>query len=105
MDWLSKLKIIQETPQDEVPKVSKSTPPDDDIFKQANDTPKPAEKIIELPQPEPYQQFEQEGDPVSCRFWNQVCYAVGIYQEQCSRDTTCQIYGFLMINTVYRTGQ
>lgn len=43
--------------------------------------------------------FEQTGDPVSCRFWNQVCWAVGMYQEQCTRNTECRIYKFLEVNS------
>ena len=36
-----------------------------------------------------------QGAPVHCRFWFQVCWAVGMYQEQCTRDTDCRVYRFL----------
>lgn len=38
---------------------------------------------------------DPQGDPVHCRFWFQVCWAVGMYQEQCTRDTDCRVYRFL----------
>lgn len=38
---------------------------------------------------------EPQGDPVHCRFWFQVCWAVGMYQEQCTKDTDCRVYRFL----------
>lgn len=44
---------------------------------------------------DPSTTFEQSGDPVSCRFWFQVCWAVGMYQEQCTRNTDCRVYNFL----------
>jgi hypothetical protein len=43
--------------------------------------------------------FEPTGDPVSCLFWLQVCWAVGIYQDQCTRNTDCRVYKFLKLNT------
>jgi hypothetical protein len=39
--------------------------------------------------------FEPTGDPVSCPFWLQVCWAVGMYQEQCTRNAGCRVYRFL----------
>jgi hypothetical protein len=38
---------------------------------------------------------DPDRDPVHCRFWFQVCWAVGVYQEQCTRDTDCRVYRFL----------
>jgi hypothetical protein len=43
--------------------------------------------------------FEQTGDPVSCKYWYQVCWAVGMYQEQCKRNSGCIVYNFLKRNT------
>lgn len=49
--------------------------------------------------------FEQSGDPVSCRFWFQVCWAVGLYQDQCGRDTDCRVYRFLKRQNDYEGDQ
>lgn len=43
--------------------------------------------------------FEQTGDPVSCPYWYQVCWAVEMYQGQCTRDSRCRVYTFLKLNT------
>lgn len=43
--------------------------------------------------------FEQAGDPVSCPYWFQVCWAVEMYQEQCTRNSDCRVYAFLRINS------
>jgi len=43
--------------------------------------------------------FEQTGDPVTCPYWYQVCHAVEMYREQCTRNTTCRVYKFLEVNT------
>jgi len=43
---------------------------------------------------------EPQGDPVHCRFWFQVCWAVGMYQEQCTRDNGCRVYKFLEIQEI-----
>jgi len=48
--------------------------------------------------PEKVVNFEATSEPVSCRFWQQVCYAVGFYQESCTRSTDCPIYKFLALN-------
>lgn len=42
-------------------------------------------------------QFEQEGDPVSCRFWYRVCWAVQFYKDQCQRNIGCGVYRFLSL--------
>lgn len=39
--------------------------------------------------------FEPTGDPTPCPYWFRVCWAVGLYQEQCTRDTECRVYKFL----------
>jgi hypothetical protein len=39
--------------------------------------------------------FEATGDPVSCPYWLRVCWAVQMYQEQCTRCTACRVYQFL----------
>lgn len=43
--------------------------------------------------------FVQIGDPVTCPYWFQVCWAVGMYQEQCTRNTACRVYKFLEVNS------
>jgi hypothetical protein len=43
--------------------------------------------------------FEQTGDPVSCKYWFQVCWACKLYFEQCTRNTECKIYRFLTVNS------
>ena len=42
--------------------------------------------------------FEVTGDPVSCRFWKQVCWAVDFYQDACTRNSSCKIHKFLEAN-------
>ena len=54
------------------------------------DQPKATPAAEPIP-PEPAPQ----GDPIHCRFWFQVCWAVGMYQEQCTRDKDCRVYRFL----------
>jgi hypothetical protein len=44
---------------------------------------------------DPITTFEQSGDPVSCLYWFQVCWAVQLYQGQCTRSTDCRVYKFL----------
>lgn len=40
-------------------------------------------------------EFEKEDDPVSCPYWYQVCWAVGLYQQHCTKNTGCTTYKFL----------
>ncbi len=42
--------------------------------------------------------FEQTG-PVTCPYWFQVCWAVEMYREQCTRNTACRVYKFLEVNS------
>ncbi len=43
--------------------------------------------------------FEQDGHPLSCPYWFQVCHAVEYYQEDCTRCTDCRIFKFLKVNS------
>lgn len=43
--------------------------------------------------------FEGSGSPVSCPYWFQVCWAVGMYQAQCTRSSACTVFNFLKINS------
>lgn len=45
------------------------------------------------------QTFEQTGDPVSCRFWFQICWSCKLYFDQCTRNSSCKVYKFLERNT------
>ena len=45
-----------------------------------------------------FTKFEQEGDPVTCPYWNRVCHFVGLYQDACTRCTDCEIFKFLEAN-------
>lgn len=55
----------------------------------------PPENSINAVPDEQHTSFEQEGDPVSCPYWYRVCWAVAMYQNQCTRNTTCRVYQFL----------
>jgi hypothetical protein len=48
-----------------------------------------------LTRPDPSTTFEQTGDPVSCPYWFQVCWAVQKYQRHCTRNGDCLTYKFL----------
>lgn len=47
---------------------------------------------------QPVSIFEATGDPASCRFWKQVCWAVDFYQDACTRNSSCKIHKFLEAN-------
>jgi hypothetical protein len=63
----------------------------------------PAGRIIEISAVmlEKLQGKVQPLDATQCKFWNQVCHAVGFYQEQCTAtgDSLCRVYRFLELNT------
>jgi len=44
---------------------------------------------------DPSTTFEQSGDPISCPYWFQVCWAVQKYQRHCTRNRDCLTYKFL----------
>lgn len=43
---------------------------------------------------------EESPERPQCRFWEQVCHAVGMYQDECTRsgDEQCKVFRFLKIN-------
>lgn len=79
--------------------IALATPSPTDDFWLPPCEPAPAGKRSPIATDTEHATFEQTGDPVSCRFWSQVCWEVGMYQEQCTRCTDCRIFKFLKINS------
>ena len=129
MSWLQRLKAIQETTADEIQNFS--ILPESDLSKLSKAvTYESTDIFMELPdfsnRPSVSKEcLECTAEPIpslatiwrfgpktcltddelqareQCRFWKQVCRAVGMYQNQCTGtcDSQCRIYRFLELNT------
>ena len=90
MDWLQRLKATQGYPIE---------------AQGALETDKPTIATLAIaapePTPAPVGSFEPHGEPLPCKFWRQVCHAVGMYQDKCTGtgDAQCSIFRFLVRNT------